>query len=179
MRRPHRWRAISARQPAAGQRHLQNSRPECFKHCRRAEHRRAPLAPVCRGTHPRAASTPGRHSPPARAMDERLLPALQNMFETVSATMAAGQLPGGTVNTFEIQLALDAVDLVRTQLASRPCTYHSLPWRTTGPRPLPSPVPLLAQLQRLRLQPPLPPWFSGAYAAALSAASRHRTDRRG
>ena len=74
MRRPHRCRAISARQAAAGQRHLQNSRPECFKHCRRAEHRRAPLARVCRGTHPRAASTPGRHSPPARAMDERLLP---------------------------------------------------------------------------------------------------------
>ena len=74
MRRPRRGRARSVRQPAAGQRHLHSSRPECLSHFRRAEHRPVRFSFGWRGTLPRACSALGRHSPPARAMDERLLP---------------------------------------------------------------------------------------------------------
>ena len=56
MRQPRRGRASSDRQPAAGQRHLHNSRPECLSHFRRAEHRPVRFPPGWRGTLPPAAS---------------------------------------------------------------------------------------------------------------------------
>ena len=56
MRQPRRGRASSDRQPAAGQRHLHSSRPECLSHFRRAEHRPVRFPPGWRGTLPPAAS---------------------------------------------------------------------------------------------------------------------------